>query len=76
MSAIDKAEIMRRLRHYAPKGEQKQTYERIRELTIEYAATVAELLPDSREKSHWLTTLEDSQMWANKAIAVNGAHAS
>lgn len=72
---IDAGEIIRRLRYYAPQGDQARTYETIRQLTIDYATNVGRLLPASREKSQWMTTVEDSQMWANKAVAVNGAHA-
>lgn len=72
--AIDADEIYRRLRYYPPQGEQAKVYELIRSATIEYATAVAQALPESREKSTWLTYLETAQMWANKAVAVNGAH--
>jgi hypothetical protein len=72
--AIDADEIYRRLRYYPAKGNQAKVYEAIRAATIEYATAVADVLPESQEKSQWLTTLEDAQMWANKAIAVNSAH--
>lgn len=71
---INADEIYRRLRFYAATDKQGKTYAVIRDLTIDYATTVAAMLPESREKSQWLTVLEDSQMWANKSIAVNQAH--
>lgn len=68
---INNDEIVRRLRFYPATQAQRAVYEVIRGLTIDYALEVAALLPESREKSHWLTIVEDAQMWANKAIAVN-----
>lgn len=71
---IDANEILRRLRYYAPAGDQTATYTAIRSLTIDYATDVAALLPESREKSEFMSLVESAQMWANKCIAVNGAH--
>jgi hypothetical protein len=72
---INADEIYRRLRYYAPKGNQGEVYVLVRSATIDYATAVGQALPESREKSMWLSYLETAQMWANKAIAVNGAHA-
>ena len=72
--AVDNGEIYRRLRYYPPQGQQREVYEAIREATIEYATAVASALPESREKSEFMTHLESAQMWANKAVAVNLAH--
>lgn len=71
---IDADEILRRLRFYAASEAQRAIYEEIRTLTIDYVSDIAGLLPESREKSHWLTIMEDAQMWANKSIAVNKAY--
>jgi hypothetical protein len=72
--ALNADEIYRRLRYHPPKGNQTEVYELIRRATIDYATAVAQALPESQEKSTWFTLLETAQMWANKAIAVNGAH--
>lgn len=72
--ALNNDEIYRRLRYYPPKGKQADIYLQIRSATLDYALYVAELLPEGREKSHFMTLVEDAQMWANKAVAVNQAH--
>lgn len=69
---INTDEVYRRLRYYVPDRNQSATFGYLRDLTIDYAIAVSEVLPESREKSHWLTVLEDAQMWANKAVALNG----
>lgn len=49
-------------------GADANTYKEIAEATKEYMALVYLLCPDSRERSLALTSLEECQSWANKAV--------
>ena len=68
---IGESDLANRFTYHAPKGDQATRYETIRDRAHDYAATINELAPDSREKSLALTHLEDAVMWANAAIARN-----
>jgi len=57
--------------YHVPKGDQSDRYERVRNNARCLARTIDELCPASREKSLAITTLEESVMWANAAIARN-----
>jgi len=57
--------------YHAPKGDQAERYAVIRECAKEFAKTIDEKCPDSREKSLALTNLQQSVMWANASIAIN-----
>lgn len=41
----------------------------IGKFTKSLAAVISEVCPDSREKSLAMTNLEQTQMWANKAVS-------
>lgn len=64
-------DIEKNFSYHAPKGDQPERYERIREKAKVLAAYIDEKCPDSREKSLALTKLEESVMWANASIARN-----
>jgi hypothetical protein len=57
--------------YHAPKGDQQERYESIREHARDLAHIINSSTPDSREKSLALTNLEQAVMWANAAIARN-----
>jgi hypothetical protein len=57
--------------YHAPKGDQVQRYEQLRDKAKELALLIVELTPLSREQSIALTELETSVMWTNAAIARN-----
>jgi hypothetical protein len=57
--------------YHAPKGNQLERYETIREKARQLARKINEDCPDSREKSLAITKLEESVMWANASIARN-----
>ena len=57
--------------YHAPKGDQPDRYVKLRDTAKELAKMILELTPMSREQSLAITHLEDSIMWANKAIACN-----
>ena len=57
--------------YHAPKGDQLERYEQIRRFAREFAHTINNFCPDSREKSIALTNLETAVMWVNASIARN-----
>lgn len=52
--------------------EQSEKHGRVYQEFPIFAEFLNHLIPDSREKSLALTALEESMVWANKAIARNG----
>lgn len=58
-------------RYHAPKGDQTERYEALRNKAKELAHMIDELCPNSREKSVAMTELETAVMWANASIARN-----
>jgi hypothetical protein len=57
--------------YHAPKGDQPERYEMLRAKAKELALLIANLCPDSREKSLALTKLEECVFWSNASIARN-----
>lgn len=57
--------------YHAPKDDQTERYEEIREYAKDLALIMLQFCPPSRERSLALTQLEDSVMWANASIARN-----
>jgi hypothetical protein len=66
---LSDAEIENRFTYHKPVGDQPQRYEALRNKAKELALMIRDLCPDSRERSHALTQLEDTVMWANASIA-------
>ena len=63
--------IENNFKYHSPKEGQSQKYEAIREKAKELAVLIADLCPNSREKSVAMTELESAVMWANASIARN-----
>ena len=59
--------------YHAPKGNQAERYQDIRNGAKELAKKIEVLCPPSREASLALTNLQQAVMWANAAIAINEA---
>jgi hypothetical protein len=57
--------------YHKPFGTQAGRYEILRNKAREFAETVENLCPDSREKSLAITNIQQSIMWANASIAIN-----
>lgn len=57
--------------YHKPFGDQPARYETIRAEAKKFAHFLLANTPPSREQSVALTSLEESVMWANKAIACN-----
>lgn len=57
--------------YHPPKNDQSARYEVLRNNAKELAILIVQITPKSREQSLAITKLEESIMWANKAIACN-----
>ena len=66
---MDAKELDARFVYHAPKNDQADRYERLRERGKELAGLMAFFCPESRELSLALTKVEEAVMWANAAIA-------
>lgn len=69
---IDETEIERRFTHHTPAAEQTNTHGAVREAYRLFAKTLADWLPEGREKSLAFTELEASSFWAHAAVAREG----
>lgn len=63
--------IERSFTYHPPKDDQPSRYVAIRDAGKALAHMINHLTPPSREKAIAITKLEESIMWANKAIACN-----
>lgn len=70
-SDADNTKINKAFVYHAPKGDQAERYQLIRDRAKDLALCMSELAPASRELSLALTNLEQAVMWANAAIARN-----
>lgn len=64
-------ELKNRFTYHAPKGDQQQRYESLRNAGLGLAAMIVSNSPASREQSLALTKLEEALFWANAGIARN-----
>lgn len=64
-------EINNRFIYHKPIGNQPQRYEGLRSMAKQLAELANAFCPESREKSHGMTQLEDAVMWFNASIARN-----
>jgi hypothetical protein len=63
--------INRNYTYHAPKGNQVERYQAIRDSARSLAELIIGASPASREQSLALTNVEQAVMWANAAIARN-----
>lgn len=71
VSERDTAEIERRFGFHPTTPEVVATYRAIRDEFIGTAKRISALTPDSREKSLFLTALQEAKMWAMGSVATN-----
>lgn len=57
--------------YHAPKGDQPEKYENIRNAAKQFAFLLNTACPESREKSIALTKLQECVQMANASIAIN-----
>jgi hypothetical protein len=55
--------------YHAPKGDQLQRYQRIREEALQFAHTIVDLTPESADQTAAIRKLSECVMTANAAIA-------
>ena len=65
-------QIRETFKYHSPSPDAVKHHERIRENMTETAVTVAAMLPASRERSMYITLMQQAQMMANAAIAIHG----
>lgn len=68
---MDANDLARRFTYHPPKEGQAEKYTEIRSHAHDLALRINKLVPDSREKSLAITSLEEAVMWANAGIARN-----
>ena len=66
-----KEQIQKNFTYYSPSAVQVEKYDELRQQAKEFAQTIDQLCPNSREKSLAITKLEEVVMWANASIARN-----
>lgn len=66
---IGDGELATRFTYHAPKGDQTERYQTIRDQAHILALHIDELAPDGDEKDLAVRSLEQAVMWANAAIA-------
>lgn len=65
------AQIENNFTYHAPKNDQPQRYQLLRDMARNLALIIESKCPDSREKSLAMTKLEEVIFWANASIARN-----
>lgn len=68
---MDKNQINEIFTYHKPFGTQADRYMELRENAKELAHNINDMCPESREKSLAITSLQQTIMWANAAIAIN-----
>ena len=68
---MDQKTIENNFTYHAPKDDQPQKYQGIRDSAKNLAYLIESFVPDSREKSLAITKLEEAVFWANAGIARN-----
>ncbi|MYA08531.1 MAG: hypothetical protein F4060_15445 [Holophagales bacterium] len=65
-------EIRETFRYHSPNPEAVKVHERIRSRMTDTAVDVAGMIPNSRERSTFITLMQQAQMMANAAVAIHG----
>ena len=63
--------IRNTFRYHSPSPASQKKHESIRSIITETVLAVAELLPESRERSLFITKMQEAQMIANAAVAIH-----
>jgi hypothetical protein len=65
-------DLENRFTYHAPRPEQVEVYQRIRDTGHHFALMIDQEAPECRELSLAITHIEQAVMWANAAIARHG----
>ena len=57
--------------YHKPTLEKIQLHEEIRSATIAYVLEITEIIPHSRERSIFITKMQEAQMMANASLALH-----
>ena len=68
---MTEADIRDTFRYHSPNPKRVRTHEQIRERMTATVIEIAELIPPSRERSTFITLMQQAQMMANAAIAIH-----
>jgi len=68
---MEKEKLEKSFTYQAPKENQIDKYQALRQKAKELSLLINDLCPEGREKSLSITKLEETIMWANKSIAIN-----
>jgi hypothetical protein len=66
-----RAELKAIFSYHRPSTNQPERYEHLRSAAYELALDIVTLTPPSREQALAITSLQQTIMWANAAIAIN-----
>lgn len=69
--SIEGEEIKKRFGFHPATDETRGLHQGVRQNFIDLAERLAEMLPESREKSLAFTALQEAAMWSNAAVACN-----
>ena len=69
---MTESEIRDTFRYHSPTPEAVAVHEEIREAITETVVGIAAKLPPSRERSSFITLMQQAQMMANAAVAIHG----
>jgi hypothetical protein len=64
-------QLVNRYIHHAPKGDQAERYQKVRNAVLDCATTIRNLTPCSPEQARAFNALDEAMMLANAAIARN-----
>ena len=59
-------------RYHSPNPASQKKHEDIRAIITDTVLQVAHLIPESRERSLFITKMQEAQMLANAAVAIHG----
>lgn len=65
-------QIRNTFRYHSPDPDRVAAHEAVRETITEAVVNVASILPNSRERSTFITLCQQAQMMANAALAIHG----
>lgn len=68
---MNRSELGNIFTYHAPTPIQIERYARLRQKAKELAELIYDVTPQSREQSLALTSVQQTVMWANAAIAIN-----
>ena len=66
------SQITESFRHHNPTPKQVEAFNGVEEAITNVTIKIAGLIPPSRERSLFITKMQEAKMWANTGLAVHG----